>query len=599
MKDWFLGLTKITETKLVVLLTFVLTLLSFTPIAFWSGYLVYVGIHQLYVPLLLHEIGPTLFARDFSIFFNQSAYTLFDEVVINIGRYFGTSLPVTFFILEYISRFFFLGSIIVLCRRVFASIPYWFFVPLLFTPLVSMHGVFSPETLALGCAMVGCICVYEKKFLIAAFPLGAMLLIHPITALFFLALFYALITYHIFFKKEHSWRLFFSALIPFVFLGIYKVCTEAHIPLLLRVDEAWRAVVLMNSGLFTSFVSALFHPLQSYSYSFFFYAHILVFLLFFRSFVRKCKVDTRIFFYLLLLIPPILGVVQFIGVSVFNLSFVAGLQLFRSFFFWQILLIFVLVSSIADEQKKEHQTIWGSFFRLGLLFSLIVQTTFLYSFVAITFFLTLLVLERVYKREVTSAKAFGVVFILYALFSVLLIAKHHIEILRYLSLLMLLSWSIAYSMGRQFWREVSARKVFLSMIAIGGLFGGIFFHSPAPTLSEEGKALCAYIDKETDHNSLFLTEPFVRLGHDPVQLFCRRSVFVNQVDGDQAILNREYAFLWRERFVGAKEAKVDTTKLPLLVKKYGIDYILSDGPITTSFPLIYQNKAYYLYKTAF
>ena len=138
--------------------------------------------------------------------------------------------------------------------------------------------------------------------------------------------------------------------------------------------------------------------------------------------MRKCKVDTRIFFYLLLLIPPILGVVQFIGVSVFNLSFVAGLQLFRSFFFWQILLIFVLVSSIADEQKKEHQTIWGSFFRLGLLFSLIVQTTFLYSFVAITFFLTLLVLERVYKREVTSAKAFGVVFILYALFSVLLIA---------------------------------------------------------------------------------------------------------------------------------------------------------------------------------
>jgi hypothetical protein len=107
---------------------------------------------------------------------------------------------------------------------------------------------------------------------------------------------------------------------------------------------------------------------------------------------------------------------------------------------------------------------------------------------------------------------------------------------------------------------------------------------------------CNWIKNHTNTEAIFITEPFTSKS-GPLRLSCLRSIFTSRKDGSFAILfNRDYALEWQTRMNIVKELENNNYCFPNTPKEYKMDYILSERKLDLSFPEIYNNGKYFIYK---
>ena len=77
---------------------------------------------------------------------------------------------------------------------------------------------------------------------------------------------------------------------------------------------------------------------------------------------------------------------------------------------------------------------------------------------------------------------------------------------------------------------------------------------------------------------------------------CHRSIFVSGREGSSSLFDRAFALEWKKRMDLYSEVSPDLSLLKSLTKDYKINYIFSSEQINSSYPIVFDNDAYYIYK---
>lgn len=628
----------ISSSAYIGLILLILTTTSFIIIPWFSGYELGTGIHGLYLPAVFKLMEPGLYEGDFLSTFNQAALSLWAPAVttlINLSGFTrlrlvqpdffesgftklgfvqpdslesGLSLPIVFVLAEFIFRFIFLYGIYRLLRHLTGTAHFSLYATIFFIPLVSQYHAFTPISVAQPLAILALAFLFERRLMAAGFLLALGLLIHPITVISFLAVFYLVLGLELKRRQLAGRSLMGAGLLPILALGAHLQWVAGSSVLGLRtiLDPAWREIVMLRSGLFVNLITMLSHPIQTYSHSVTLAFWLIVLSSGWLLIRHQIKNQDRSILACLVIIPLVLSFGQFILVDIFNLAFVAALQLGRAFFLWQVLTLAAVVVIYREIYLR------GGPDRLllvalgGTLATLTLLTPIMYHFMAGFVFLPCL-LYASYRNHLDPhgllKKRFGLV-LLGSLFLTALVVsvwKQHFEVAVFVAAIMtgvIMAPRILIGLVNNKKRSELAlglTPIVLLILIFWSIMIGRLTISPVYAHKPELEAACRWMERQLPPDSLFITEPFITTAYDPVRLACRRSVLVTALDGDQAILNRGYALEWYQRMNLLGRLGANQEALPNLAKKYRVTHIFSDYRLGLDYPIIFSNGSYFIY----
>ncbi len=158
-----------------------------------GGYHYGVSDQAFYIPVVLHEIDPHLFPHDGALLDAQDRLLFFDDWFAPIVKVTGVSLPVAFLVGQIVTLLVLYGAIIGVGRALYSS---WWTVGGLavlmtirhripHTSANSVEGYFHPRMLAFAIGMSATALYLSGRTRLALVVVGAALLTHPTTGLWF------------------------------------------------------------------------------------------------------------------------------------------------------------------------------------------------------------------------------------------------------------------------------------------------------------------------------------------------------------------------------------------------------------------------------
>jgi len=616
------------ELRLLPIAIFITALSLIIP----GGYQVFTGDLLLYMPSLYHSLNHNLFQNDLLLSFNQTSYTLFDDVIIFLTNNFSIStwfkqdkavnIFYIFFLLTIVVRLIFLYSIHTLVSQLTGKLNFIIVLILLLTLTSSVYGtatsVFSnylhPRFVGFSINLFFLVCFLNEQLLLSALILGFGLLIHIITALPFVGFFYFFYIKKSFLGREQFKYFWLSGLLPIIFLMIllaHARSESSNLSPFILIDPVWERIIRERTPwiLITSWTinNAIFLPI----------ATIILFLVssweLRNILVNKNKIS---YLYLLILIPLILYLASFFTVDILKISLFAQLQMSRSLSLWQ-LVVTLLFTYFAIKNINISANFKNIIYNCILL--LIVsflclpsiggrsfeKTHNIYFYILLSLFLLcwsynnrILFNYRPAKMLLIIAIFLLATALFYSILSRGNISFTNLNTYVYIVVsLVLFFWiqreyNISTSLTNKLLSIPSILLLGISIICLG-LFTPklIYPNYYNPPLIET----CNWIKNNTSEQDVFITEPFSRLGSE-FRLACYRSIFVSKKDGAQSVFNREYALEWQRRMKIARKSKEDTSVLAEISKQYSVDYIFSDRQLDVKYPLVFKNTKHYIYK---
>jgi len=589
------------EMKILLLIA-ILTVFS---MVVFPGYDTFSSDHELYIPAIYQEIDSALFEKDFSLSFNQTRYTFFDDFIAFAMKLSGMDL------------FYVLVVLLALVKAIYFYAIYkiaFYFTQdrkiSVFSMIVLMGGFFVygsgmstwhtsllPSVMSLSLCLLFLHYFLNKKHFVSAIILGVALLIHPITALPFIILFYFDLFVIGWRRKEIGVDTLLFGLIPFLFLRLLMLGGgEPTMSILTTIDPIWEGLIRSRSPYI--FITTWGESSTFNSTPFYLAASIFLFIVSCMELGNIFKnPERKKYAYLLFFIPALLFIFSFLTVDIMKIHFFAQLQMSRSLVIWKIF-ISLLFSLYAYMRIKDNpKDVLYNFLIMGIVFSFIVKEAFFFTFLPAFGLLWLGnrgILRHKYLPRITlfvfAVTLLGLLYMALSgdLFTVLLVT-----ILGAGSAALLVYYKSDFIFGA---KKKYTFRVIVAMLMASSLFFLPKFHIlPAYYGDKQFTEVCDWIKSNTPKSSLFITAPFGSSGGQ-LRIACHRSVFLTDKDGAQIVFDRDFAIEWNKRSVITGEISKNYSLLDDISREYNIDYIFSASEVNLDYPLIFHNGKYFIYK---
>jgi len=111
---------------------------------------------------------------------------------------------------------------------------------------------------------------------------------------------------------------------------------------------------------------------------------------------------------------------------------------------------------------------------------------------------------------------------------------------------------------------------------------------------------CAWVEKHTSKDSIFIVEPFVTSPPpEDFRLACFRPIFTTYREGGVVPYDekRADAFIWKRKYDLIQALRKNLSLLAAAKQEYRLDYIFSETPLALPprYPLLFSNSGYYIY----
>ncbi len=599
----------------IIVFIFALTLFS---IFVFPAYEVLQNDQKIYIPEIKQELNPELFPNDHLLSFKQTNFTLFDEIMVFLVKHLKIDLFVLLFILFALFRFMYFYSIYEISLFFTQNKLFSIFLTSLFLNSYYIYSTLEssfslethPRAISLALNLLFLALYFNRKKIISTIPLGLGLIIHPITSLPFIAYYYLDI---LFFSKEKlinpgvkSFLKSFSfGLIPFMWLFVLLLNAKSSgTSFLGLLDPLWEFIIRFRDPyVFISSWTFLSIPF-----------HILTLVLLVISWIELRDSFTHEIkrkLYLLVSIPFSLTILSFLLVDILKLHMFAQLQMTRSLFILKLVVVIFFSFYGVNHIIKYPKDYLYNFSIVGLLFSFMIKEATSLIFLPL---LIIVYLKRKFSGSIKCFKFINNKLLNYSMFFfgiivfiaglLILIASTedavilkkvliYIPIIIGMSILGLLISSMNLS-------RITSKKIIY--VSVGVIFISLLFlpqFSIAPSFFNDSQFLqaCKWIEKNTEKDDVFLTEPFSKISTE-IRIGCDRNVFFSYKDGPKSIFNRKYALEWYKRFKLTRLIeKNNPDNVIQLIKKERIDYIISTKSLNITAPILFSNFQYYVYKT--
>lgn len=568
------------------------------------GYNVFVSDHTIYLPVVFKMIDPELFKNDILLSFNQSAFTLFDEVVVFVTKIFNGNLVLAIFFLTLFFRAIFIYAIFSLTfyfsknkwlswLAVFLSLPGF----IVYGTVSSTFDVFlTPRLISTALGLLCLVGLLEKKYWLAVASLIISAVFHPLTTFVFGVIFY----FSLFFDcnlaicKKKLLSLIPVFCVLSLIIAIYFFWPE----ILIVMDKMWLEIVKdRNPSVFI-----LAWPKEYTSALIYLSVSALIFLIA-KIELQEILINERkkIFFNLFFWVPPFLFFLSFIFVDLLKLSFFAQFQLARALLIWKIFTP-ILILLIANKLLRiKSNNIFSVFFLLGMLVSFVFKESLIFIFFP-TFFVFWLNYHYT-NIKFLSFKALRSVLVMVFISLIVILLwwwKQHAYLDNIFNLLMTLLIACVLTLFYFFnYPILILKKIFLGTVIFIFIFKIWSFNmQPVCQRNSADIGLQKWIETNTTKDSLFLTEPFTSQEESSILRLCPlRSVFFSRKDGAQVVYNRDYALEWQKRRELINDLGQHPEELKDFSKQYQINYILSRKKISVDLPFVFGNDKYFVYST--
>lgn len=600
----FLTMNKLTNflknnSKVFFLWIFLATVFSLVVL---PGYDVFVSDHAIYLPVIFQALDPGLFKNDILLSFNQSTFTIFDEVVVVVTKLFNGSIIFALFFLTFFPRGIFIYAVFRLVfyfsrkqwlswLAVFLTLPGF----IVYGTVSSTFDVFlTPRLIAVALGLLCLVGLLEKKYWLAVISLVISIAFHPLTAFVFAIIFYFSLfldcNLTLYYKKLFS-------LLPIFFVLILIFIIYFFGPgILIIMDKVWLEIIKdRNPSVFI-----LVWPLQYSSAWIYLFASALIFLVA-KVELKKTLIDQRkkIFFHLFFLVPMFLFYLSFLFVDLLNLSFFTQFQLARALLIWKIFTPIFMLLVVDKLLQNKKNNIFFIFSLLGILTAFVFKESLVFIF-----FPSFFIFWLNYRYPNIKPFSFRVLRTILMVLFVLLIGvllwwwKKHAYLDNIFNLLVTLLIAGFLTCFYFFnYLVLIFKKFFLVVVIVIFIFKiWPFSIYPACQRNFADVELQEWIKTNTTKDSLFLTEPFTSQDESSILRLCAlRSVFFSRKDGAQVVYNRAYALEWQKRRELVKDLINYPERLKEISKQYKIDYVLSGKGVILDIPFVFSNEKYFIY----
>lgn len=579
--------------KLFPRLFFIILLFTIFSIIVFPGYEVFISDQEIYLPMAYNNFDENLFSNDFALRFDVLQYSFFDELIGFLLRFTSNISYILFFIYA-LARFIYFYALYRIVLHFTDDEKFSILSLLLFIPPISVYGtqVFDnyliPRVMGFSLGLLSLYYLFEKKYFKSTILLSLYYLIHPLTALFFLAIYYLNLLFDFGKRKFFNKELVILGLIP---IGAFLLSSFVNGPGLgffVVIDDVWNSVIMFRWQSF--FIS-------DWGFRLFFvlFTSILVFLIGLSEYKDNKK---KPILYVLFFFPLLVSLLSIYAADILKLHFVAQLQVYRSLFFIKIFGAILFFRMGYLHVKTKPQDFLYNFFILGVVVSYFMNEDFIYPFFYAFLFLWV---KRRYNVWFTKILPFlrqdatSVVFFIIILPIFILYAKNvesfSIGFFFLVLIVAVLLASITYLKKVFPFRffHIFFIFVFLILIFIPSFSIYSVYYKDSELIES-----CNWIKENTTKDSVFITFP-QKLSR-PLRLMCHRNIFVSGREGSSSLFNRAFALEWKKRMDLHYEVYSNFSLLKSLTKDYKINHIFSSEQINSSYTLVFDNKVYYIYK---
>lgn len=596
------------SAKGVVPLLAVAALTVFSLVVF-QGYRAFLSDQELYIPSIYRSLEPALFQSDLLLSFRQTAYTLFDELVTGTMGALDTDIFDALFILTLVFRFIYFYSLYAIALyftkdRTFSVLSVLLFVGgcWVYGAAVSTLEIYlTPRVTSLALNLLFLALFFRGRRLLSTIPLGAALLLHPLTSVPFIIFFY-LELFPSFRRKGALLHSLLPGAVPVLFFFLFLSLADGHAGtgLLAVIDPAWEAIIRGRAPqIFISSWDHVSYALLAASACLFAISRLELRTIF-EDPARKRHL------LLLFFIPLFLFLLSFASVDILKLHFFAQLQASRSLVLW-VIFIPLLFSYFAYTRMRENpRDLAYNFALAGLILSFIfsypsaiIPFSFSGRYAPLLLFLPMFLFlwcRHRLGRAIPAGPRGSVIAVLIYIASAaaILAAGSPPRLETVVNLTLLATLLVVWNGVRRF----HYGSFFPFLLAVGlliAIFAPSFsiypwYYGDRPLLQA-----CRWIEENTVEEDVFIGEPFSgRSG--PLRLTCRRNLFTAHKDGAQVTFSREYAFEWKRRMELARGAREEMNLIEVISREYGAGYLLSGSRLDVPYPLAFDNSTYFIYK---
>ncbi len=568
--------------KKIFLLIIVLLMTVFSIL--FQGYDVYENDHVIFMPEIMNAQDYSLFENDLLVQFKLINYTYWDELIKITMDLFNINIFYALFILTFLAKLIYFYAIYKIAFYFSKSEHFSVFAMLLFAMDFLVYGTTSstsdsflvPRVIGISLGLLFLVLYFNRKYFLSTLSIGCSLLMHPPSALPFLAFFYL----DMLLNRFKRWGLGF---IPFGFLALLIAKRDSfNLGLFTLIDPVWEAVIRFRST--TNFIStwSVFHFL-------FLIASIIliiVLMIELKSLFKSYK--KRKYFYLLMIIPAVFFVTSFVFVDVLKVHFFTQFGLTRSLLIWKIFVTLFFSYYAYEKIREEPKEFSFNLSMIGVIASFIFIEVL--TFVFLPMFLVLWLNKKwkvlSYLTLIgSSGVVVGYIFMTKGVVDPLIIAAYLFTLI--VSLLVYYKDQIIFG--------ESSRYIFFSVVIIGGLCLMPSF-SIYPDYFDNAPLMeaCDWIIENTEKDDVFLTEPFTEHS-GAIRLTCHKKIFTTLKEGGKVSPHRENALEWKKRYDLIVEVGKDIDNISKIREEYRLDYIFSDSELDVYYELVFNNSEYYIY----
>jgi len=593
------------QIKNQLLLFFSIFIFTIFSLTVYPGYEVFKEDQEVYMPQIYHSQNHSLFGNDLLIKFDQLKYTFFDELVNFTQNFFNKDIFLSLFILMFITRFIYYFSIYQIALYFSQNKLFSFISLFLFMKGYSVYGypysfletLLVPRFISLSLCLLSLVFLFKNKTLISFAILACASLVHPLTVIPFTIFPFLKLIFS--FKKYFQKSLFIISFIIGLFILfsilVVKFNLIPNILILHPLDLLWENIIRTRNPYY--FLSTWNYQLLILGVTFLLFIVLLMGKKpLFNDSLRKS------YAFLFFIIPSVSLIIYFFIVEILKIPFLVQIQLLRTLVLWKIACIFFFSYYAYHQISIKPHNILFNFFLLGIVFSFIFESSFIFPFpskgsLVVLFILPFLYLWTKKKHNLAGNSLIFAALLLISFILARLFVIRLAVIIPLMILLILITLILRYKMCFIRDYQFIIRPAAILIISMTTLFFLPSFQI-RPKYFEDKLFMetCNWIKNHTNTEAIFITEPFTSKS-GPLRLSCLRSIFTSRKDGSFAILfNRDYALEWQTRMNIVKELENNNYCFPNTPKEYKMDYILSERKLDLSFPEIYNNGKYFIYK---
>lgn len=594
-------MTNRSKTLLLILWVLILVLFSVT---IHPGYKIYHSDQLIYYPAIIKALNPELYPNDLLLNFNQSQYTFFDELISWGSQVSNLRVIELSFIMFLLVKITFLLSLFMIARWFTKS--YWlsYFLLLIFvsgswiygTTAVSSGNYLSPRFMSTALGVLFLTLYLHNYRILASLVLTIVLILHPISAIPFLACFYADVVWLFMKGRGFEWRTISSVLFPFVGLAVLLSGEGSGLELfsVMHPDLGRLSFTYISNWGVTSLTKLLIESLLC----------VVLYWEFAGSFESW---DTERFFQLVLLVPAVIFGSNVIFSDVLNWQLAVQLQLYRSLVLWKIFLPLFLILYI----MKNKDLVFADRFRTIGFLGLVCSYAFSFSYRAFPVFVfaPLVFIEWINSRLPeskimklvrvepwwTTLRAILLLGSFTAMGGYVYLKRGVLPVLIpvIIILIALLIRFVVLQGSNRLLTRVNLTLVGILTLAVVVTVPG-FSVQPDFYGNRNFMEICRWFRHRTSVDDVILAYPFSEDGAR-VRLACRRNVFWSRKGSAQKLFNIEFARKWRRRRQWINRLGENPAKIHELKDKYRINYVLSERELNIENTLAFRAEKYRIY----